>query len=87
MVKNVDEGLPLLGQYRKSNVIFQVGSQPISGLAYAKAKELYKGGAIGNLNCIALCQFHRLICFRYLHRIVEGLNLRCLIFLSLYFLV
>ena len=52
MVKTVDEGLPLLGQYRKSNVIFQVGSQPISGLAYAKAKELYKGGAIGNLNCI-----------------------------------
>jgi len=52
MVKLINEGLPLIEKFKKNNVIMQVGSQPISGLAVAKAKELYQAGEIGKLNCI-----------------------------------
>ncbi len=52
MVKLINEGLPLIEKYKKQQIVMQVGSQTISGLAVAKAKELYHAGEIGKLNCI-----------------------------------
>ena len=52
MVKLIAEGLPLIKKYNETNKVLQVGSQPVSGLAVTKAKELYMAGEIGKLNCI-----------------------------------
>jgi predicted dehydrogenase len=52
MVKLISEGLPLIKTYKETQKVLQVGSQGVSGLAVAKAKELYKAGEIGKLNCI-----------------------------------
>jgi predicted dehydrogenase len=52
MVKEISEGLPLIAVQQQTKKIFQVGSQPIAGFSYHKAKELLKNGDIGKLNCI-----------------------------------
>jgi len=52
MVKLISEGLPLIKKQKETNKVLQVGSQPVSGLAVAKARELYQAGEIGKLNCI-----------------------------------
>jgi len=52
MVKLISEGLPLIKSHRDTQKVLQVGSQGVSGLAVAKAKELYRAGEIGKLNCI-----------------------------------
>ncbi len=52
MVKLINEGLPLIDKYKEKQIVMQVGSQTISSLAVAKAKELYQAGEIGKLNCI-----------------------------------
>jgi predicted dehydrogenase len=52
MVHKLHEGLPLIGQSRLTKKVFQVGSQRVSSIAYLKAKELYKAGEIGQLNCV-----------------------------------
>lgn len=52
MVHKISQGLPVIEAYRKTGKPMQVGSQRVSSIVYAKAKELYKSGAIGQLNCI-----------------------------------
>lgn len=52
MVHRVSEGLPLITAQRHSGKPMQIGSQRVSSIAYAKARDLYKAGEIGQLTCI-----------------------------------
>ena len=52
MVHQLNEGLAVIETRDKTNKIMQVGSQRVSSIVYRKAKELYKTGIIGQLNCI-----------------------------------
>lgn len=52
VVHKLWEGLPLIGAARLSQKVFQAGSQRVSSIAYIKAKELYRAGEIGQLNCV-----------------------------------
>lgn len=52
VVHQLDQGLKVIDVQKQTGTIMQVGSQRVSSVAYAKAKELYKAGEIGQLNCI-----------------------------------
>ena len=52
MVHAIDEGKSVIDAQQKSGKVFQVGSQYRSSLMYQKAHELYKSGAIGQLNTV-----------------------------------
>lgn len=52
MVYKIDEGYPVLDAVKKSGKVFQVGSQRVSSIGYAKAKELLAAGEIGKLNMV-----------------------------------
>jgi predicted dehydrogenase len=52
MVQHVEEGLPLVSTERETKRIVQVGSQRVSSIIYAKARELYRSGVIGQLNLV-----------------------------------
>jgi predicted dehydrogenase len=52
MVQKIDEGLGVVAAARETNRILQVGSQRVSSVLYAKARELYRSGAIGELNMV-----------------------------------
>ena len=52
MVHKISEGLPVIEVQKKTGKTLQVGSQRVSSIELAKAKELYKAGEIGQLNCI-----------------------------------
>jgi len=52
MTHAVEEGFEIIAAEQKSKRIVQVGSQRVSGLLYAKAKELLAQGAIGELSLI-----------------------------------
>jgi predicted dehydrogenase len=52
MVHRISEGLGVIEAQRSSNKILQVGSQRVSSVVFAKAKELYKAGEIGRLNMV-----------------------------------
>jgi len=52
MVHRVGEGLPLIAAQRRSARPLQIGSQRVSSVAYAKARDLYRAGEIGQLTCI-----------------------------------
>jgi predicted dehydrogenase len=52
MVHKLSEGLDVIATRDKTKKTMQVGSQRVSSIVYRKAKELYKAGAIGQLNCI-----------------------------------
>ena len=52
MVHHIDEGWPVIKVQKETNAVFQVGSQFVSSIAMAKAKEFYKAGEIGKLNTI-----------------------------------
>jgi predicted dehydrogenase len=52
MVHKISEGMSVVEAHRTSNKIMQVGSQRVSSIGYAKAKELYKAGEIGKLNMV-----------------------------------
>ncbi|HVN58231.1 MAG TPA: Gfo/Idh/MocA family oxidoreductase [Bacteroidales bacterium] len=52
VVQKISDGLPVIAAQKKTGKTMQVGSQRVSSIVYKKAKELYKAGAIGQLNCI-----------------------------------
>ncbi|MBC7850256.1 MAG: Gfo/Idh/MocA family oxidoreductase [Chitinophagaceae bacterium] len=52
MVHKLDQGLGVINTWKQTKKTMQVGSQRISGLDHAKARELYQAGQIGQLNCI-----------------------------------
>ncbi|CAN5339589.1 Gfo/Idh/MocA family oxidoreductase [soil metagenome] len=52
MVYKISEGYPVMEAVKKSGKVFQVGSQRVSSIGYAKAKELLAAGEIGKLNMV-----------------------------------
>lgn len=52
MVYKIKEGYPVMEAAKKSGKVFQVGSQRVSSIGYAKAKELLAAGEIGKLNMV-----------------------------------
>src|SRR5256714_7069167 len=52
MVQHIDDGKPVIAAKEKTGRIMQVGSQRVSSIVYQKAKDLLKGGAIGELNMV-----------------------------------
>jgi predicted dehydrogenase len=52
MVHKLSEGLPVIEVQKKTGRVLQVGSQRVSSIELAKARELYQAGEIGQLNCI-----------------------------------
>lgn len=52
MIYKISEGAPLVAAARKSGKTFEVGSQRVSSIGYAKAKELLAAGEIGKLNMV-----------------------------------
>jgi predicted dehydrogenase len=52
MVYKIDEGYKVIQAQKNSNKILQVGSQRVSSLGLAKAKELLAAGEIGKLNMV-----------------------------------
>jgi predicted dehydrogenase len=52
MVHKISQGLDVIKTQQETKKTMQVGSQRVSSIAYAKAKELYRAGEIGQLSCI-----------------------------------
>jgi len=52
VVQKISEGLPVIQAQKKTQKAMQVGSQRVSSIVYRQAKELYKKGSIGKLNCV-----------------------------------
>lgn len=52
MVYKISEGQPVIDAAKKAGKVFQVGSQRVSSIGYAKAKELLAAGEIGKLNMV-----------------------------------
>lgn len=52
IVHQLQQGQALLKVQQETGALLQVGSQRVSSIAYAKAKELYQAGEIGQLNSV-----------------------------------
>ena len=52
MVQQLEEGLRIVDAARQTGRILQVGSQHASSIVYAKARDLFRAGAIGELNMV-----------------------------------
>jgi predicted dehydrogenase len=52
MVQDLDEGPRLIAVEQETKRILQVGSQRVSGVVYAKARELFRAGSVGQLNLV-----------------------------------
>jgi len=52
MVHKISEGLDVVKAHQASGKGMQVGSQRVSSIGYAKARELYQSGEIGKLNMV-----------------------------------
>jgi predicted dehydrogenase len=52
MIQVWEEGQKLIEAQKKSGKVVQVGSQRVSSVAYLKARDLFKAGAIGELNMV-----------------------------------
>jgi len=52
MVQRLDDGKQVIAAQQKTGRIMQVGSQRVSSIVYQKARDLYRAGAIGNLNMV-----------------------------------
>ncbi len=49
MSHNVEDGFAMVDAVRKNNRILQVGSQRVSSVVYEKARQLFAGGALGDV--------------------------------------
>ncbi len=49
MVHKIEEGASVIATEKKTNGILQIGSNPVSSIVVAKARELYRSGAIGQV--------------------------------------
>src|SRR5579859_7233252 len=54
MSHNVADGLAMVEAAQKNNRVVQIGSQRVSSVLCAKARELYAGGAIGDVEMVEL---------------------------------
>jgi predicted dehydrogenase len=52
MVHKISEGLDVIDAWKKSNKTMEIGSQRVSSLAFEKAREAIKSGAIGQLGMV-----------------------------------
>jgi predicted dehydrogenase len=52
IVQELDEGALVIEAEQQTKRILQVGSQRVSSIVYAKARELFRAGAIGELNLV-----------------------------------
>lgn len=52
MVHKIEQGWDVIHAQQQTKKTFQVGSQRVSSLGYAKAKELYTSGIIGQINAV-----------------------------------
>lgn len=52
MVHQISQGIPEIQVQKDTRMVFQVGSQRVSSIAYKKAREMYEAGAIGKINSI-----------------------------------
>jgi predicted dehydrogenase len=52
MIHKISQGLEEIQIQKDTKMVFQVGSQRVSSIAYRKAKEMYDAGAIGKINSI-----------------------------------
>jgi predicted dehydrogenase len=52
MIYKISEGYPIMEAAKKSGKVVLVGSQRVSSIGYAKAKELLAAGEIGKLNMV-----------------------------------
>jgi predicted dehydrogenase len=52
IVQDIEEGPQVIEAERQTRRILQVGSQRVSSIVYAKARDLFKAGAIGELNLV-----------------------------------
>ncbi|MBI1780353.1 MAG: Gfo/Idh/MocA family oxidoreductase [Sphingobacteriales bacterium] len=52
MIYKISEGYPVMEASKKYNKVLQVGSQRVSSIGHAKAKELLAAGEIGKLNMV-----------------------------------
>lgn len=52
MVQEIKQGYGVIDAQKKSGKVLQVGSQRVSSITYAKAKELLAAGEIGKLNMV-----------------------------------
>jgi predicted dehydrogenase len=52
MVQDPEDGLDVIETERRTKRILQVGSQRVSSIVYAKARDLFRAGAIGELNLV-----------------------------------
>ena len=52
MVQRVEDGQRVVEAQKKTGRIMQVGSQRVSSIVYKKAQEVYRSGAIGELNMV-----------------------------------
>ena len=52
MIQHAEEGAAIIEAANKTKRIIQIGSQRVSSVIYEKARQLYKSGAIGQLNLV-----------------------------------
>ena len=52
IVQDIEEGPQVIEVEQQTRRILQVGSQRVSSIVYAKARDLFKAGAIGELNLV-----------------------------------
>ena len=52
MSHTVEDGFAMIDAAQKANRIVQIGSQRVSSVLYAKAKEIYDSGKLGDVFCI-----------------------------------